>query len=138
MNKIQKWEQLDSPPVETTVPAMAYHEIANAFPLMEGVEFDELVADINAHGLHNPITLFEDKIFEGRNRDRACRIAGINPLYVPLPADCSPVEFVISANLKRRHLTESQRGAASLTREQRSEIAKKAVTTRWAAKADKA
>jgi len=110
MNEIQKSEQLDSPPVEATAPAMAYHELANAFPLMEGVEFDALVADIKAHGLHNPITLFEDKILDGRNRDRACHIAGINPLYVPLPADCSPVDFVISANLKRRHLTESQRG----------------------------
>jgi hypothetical protein len=86
---IQKSEQLDSPPVETTAPAMADHEIANAFPLMEGIEFDELVADIKAHGLRNPITLFEDQILEGRNRDRACRIAGIKPLYVPLPADCS-------------------------------------------------
>jgi hypothetical protein len=109
-NKIQKSEQLDSPPVEATAPAMAYHELANAFPLMEGVEFDALVADIKAHGLHNPITLFEDKILEGRNRDRACHIAGVNPRYVTLPADCSPVDFVISANLKRRHLTESQRG----------------------------
>ena len=110
MNKIQKLEQLDSPPRETTAPPMAYHEIANAFPLMEGVEFDEFVADIKAHGLRNPITLFEKKILEGRNRDRACRKAGISPRYVPLPAGCSPVEFVISANLRRRHLTESQRG----------------------------
>jgi hypothetical protein len=78
--------------------------------LMEGSEFNELVTDIKAHGLHNPITLFEDKSLDGRNRDRACHIAGINPLYVPLPADRSPVDFVTSANLKRRHLTESQRG----------------------------
>ena len=32
MNKIQKSGQLDSPLVETTAPAMEYHEIANAFP----------------------------------------------------------------------------------------------------------
>jgi hypothetical protein len=109
---VQEPGVLDQPPAVAGEPAPAkeYHEIANAFPLMEGVEFDELVADIKAHGLHNPITLFEDKILEGRNRDRASRIAGINPRYVPLPAGCSPVDFVISANLKRRHLTESQRG----------------------------
>jgi hypothetical protein len=32
MSKIQKSGQLDSPPVETTAPAMADHQIANVFP----------------------------------------------------------------------------------------------------------
>ena len=90
-------------------PSKEYHEIANAFPLMEGSQFDDLVADIRVNGLRIPITTFEGRILDGRNRDRACFLAGVTPIYVPLPDNCSPLDFVISTNLKRRHLIESQR-----------------------------
>jgi hypothetical protein len=36
-------------------------------------------------------------------------MAGVTPRYVALPANCSPIDFVISANLRRRNLNESQR-----------------------------
>jgi hypothetical protein len=90
-------------------PSKEYHEIANAFPLMKGSQFDDLVADIRANGLRIPITTFEGKVLDGRNRQRACLLAGVTPVYVPLPANCPPVDFVISGNLNRRHLIESQR-----------------------------
>jgi ParB-like chromosome segregation protein Spo0J len=48
------------------------HPIAELLPLMEGAAFEELVTDIKAHGLHNPVTLYETKILDGRNRERAC------------------------------------------------------------------
>jgi hypothetical protein len=56
-----------------------------------------------------PITLHEGKILDGRNRHRACEIAGVFPAFVEyIGAD--PLGFVVSHNLHRRHLTESQRG----------------------------
>jgi phage N-6-adenine-methyltransferase len=84
------------------------HELANIFPLIEGDEFDKLVDDIKTNGLLNPIVLYEGKILDGRNRFNACLEAGIQPLFVEYDGD-SPLNHVVSLNLTRRHLSESQR-----------------------------
>lgn len=57
-----------------------FHPLANVFPLMEGVDFDELVESIKASGQLEPIIMFEGKILDGRNRARACKSAGVTPV----------------------------------------------------------
>lgn len=91
-----------------------FHPLANIFPLIEGEEFEQLVASIKASdGPREPIVLHEDMILDGRNRARACEAAGVEPRFSPLPAGTDPVAFVVDKNLRRRHLNESQRGMAA-------------------------
>jgi len=85
-----------------------YHELANIFPLIEGEEFKKLVDDIKTNGLLNPVVLYQEQILDGRNRFNACLEAGIQPLFVEYDGD-SPLNHVVSLNLTRRHLSESQR-----------------------------
>lgn len=89
------------------------HKLAEIFPAIGGKDFDALVASIKANGLRDPITIYEDAILDGRNRQRACDLAGVDAIYEPLPDDADPLQFVIDKNLNRRHLDESQRAMAA-------------------------
>jgi N6-adenosine-specific RNA methylase IME4/ParB-like chromosome segregation protein Spo0J len=91
-----------------SIMTLEFHPLANIFPLLEGEPFNEVVADIRTHGLRESIVLLEGKILDGRNRYRACLIARCAPIFVDYLGD-DPLGFVISKNLHRRHLTESQR-----------------------------
>jgi N6-adenosine-specific RNA methylase IME4/DNA-binding transcriptional regulator YdaS (Cro superfamily) len=68
----------------------------------------ELSADIEKNGLLEPIVTYEGKILDGRNRDSVCLALGIKPKCVEYTGD-DPLSYVLSKNLKRRHLTASQR-----------------------------
>lgn len=86
---------------------MRFHALANLFPLLEGREFDELVADIKTNGLHEPIWIYQGEILDGRNRYRACIAGGVEVRTREYMGD-SPVAFVWSLNGTRRQLNKSQ------------------------------
>lgn len=86
-----------------------FHELSDIFPMMSESEYRELKNDIQENGLIEPIWLYEDQIIDGRNRYKACRELGVNIQTRELNGDTSPLALVISLNLKRRHLNESQR-----------------------------
>lgn len=88
---------------------MEFHEYAGIFPLLEGREFSELCADIKANGQREPIWIYEGKVLDGRNRFRACEAVGVVPRTAAYTGD-DALAFVLSLNLHRRHLSESQRG----------------------------
>ena len=87
---------------------MRFHPLAEIFPLLQGQPFLDLVADIREHGLSEPITLLGGVILDGRNRYLACLEADVEPHFRTYEGD-NPTAFVVSLNLRRRHLDESQR-----------------------------
>lgn len=88
-----------------------FHPVADIFPMMSEREYADLVEDIREHGLLAPVWLHRDgRIIDGRNRWRACVEAGVEPeTRTFVGPDESLIPFVVSLNLHRRHLTESQR-----------------------------
>ena len=90
-----------------------YHPLANLFPMMGEHAFRELRADIEARGMLSPIWTHEGQIVDGRNRHRACLELGIEPVFREWDQQGDLVDFVLSLNLKRRHLTATQRAVVA-------------------------
>ena len=88
------------------------HPIAECFPLLPLVELQAMSLDIAKNGLIHPIVIFEGKILEGRNRYRACQMAGVKPAYAQYNGS-DPRGYVISANAMRRDLTKGQRACVA-------------------------
>lgn len=86
-----------------------FHPIADLFPLMNSSEFEVFCADISANGLREEIWLHDQKIIDGRNRFRACLQTKTEPRFRYWDGQGDLTAFVVSLNLKRRHLSESQR-----------------------------
>jgi ParB-like chromosome segregation protein Spo0J len=80
---------------------------------LKGPQFKDLVADIAAHGLREPIVMFGGKILDGRNRYRACLRAGVRPRFEEFKGDDNDARaFVFSKNICRRHLKAKEKKAA--------------------------
>lgn len=115
---------------------LEFHPLAKLFALIEGEDFDMLVEDIREHGVRDPIVIHGGQILDGRNRYRAlaqltetgevlgrgwghraghCLTADeLLPPHMWFVRyneafEGDPLKWVISKNLMRRHLNESQR-----------------------------
>jgi hypothetical protein len=109
---------------------LKFHPLADIFPLLEGEEFDALVADVKANGLREKIDLYEGKIVDGRNRYLALQRLEIDPSADPTKyfrkalyahttgGEIAPHEqdndarvraYIISKNIHRRHLSPEQK-----------------------------
>lgn len=89
-----------------------FHPLADAFPLIEGQDFEDLVSDIDKNGQLHPIVRFEGKILDGRNRYKACQRLGIKA-HMTEYFGADPVGYVVSENMRRRHLTPAQLAVAA-------------------------
>jgi hypothetical protein len=99
------------PIVEVLVSALEIHPLAELFPPMSEKEFEKFLEDVKeAARIIDPLWTYQGKVIDGRNRLLACKRLGIE--RVPTrewDGKGSLLEFVISINLRRRHLKERQR-----------------------------
>lgn len=108
---------------------MRIHAVAEIFPRMGEAEFVALKNDIAEHGVREPLWIWRGQIIDGRHRAQACEELGIVPAVREYDGDESGlVGFVVSLNLHRRHLDESQRAMvagklANLRDGQRADLA---------------
>jgi hypothetical protein len=137
------------------------HPAADMFPLLKETDPDarrKLGDDIKKQGVLEPIALLDGKLLDGRNRLDAMELADINLISVHvdtgiaeidwtnipfknLPTGTDPVAYVISANIRRRHLkpeetepliekllkmdpSKSDRQVAKLTASNRNKVAR--------------
>jgi hypothetical protein len=99
-----------------TVPTLELHHLCLIMPEHSEAQFAELKEDIKANKLRIPVVIFQDKILDGRGRYKTCKELWeqdrINPGFESQQFQGTEKEasaYVVSANVKRRHLTESQR-----------------------------
>lgn len=86
------------------------HPLAALFPMIDGTDYGALVEDIRLHGVREPITLYQGKILDGRNRVKAAIDCDktVNTIDFTGTEDEARA-YVMSLNLHRRHLTAEQR-----------------------------
>jgi hypothetical protein len=94
---------------------LEFHEVSNIFPMMEKAEFEALKEDIRQNGLNEAIWLYKDKILDGRNRYLACMEMRVKPRFQNYTgSEDSLIDFVLSLNLHRRHLSISQKACLAV------------------------
>lgn len=142
--------------LEVEISSIEFHPLSDIFPSMTEGEYRALKGDIERKGLLEPICIFEGKILDGRHRYRACLELGheaisevrreywenISNTQLEEYEGTDPVGYIISKNIQRRHLSESQRAmvAARLANMRQGErtdltaIAVKSVSQQDAAK----
>jgi hypothetical protein len=130
---------VETPAVKNNTPTQAggwrdrllVHPAAELFPLMSKDELQELADDIDKHGLQEPVAVFHDdrtktlRLIDGRNRLDALQMLGrdifehgelrwgecpSNDIFRWVDLDeADTVTYVISKNIRRRHLTTEQK-----------------------------
>jgi N6-adenosine-specific RNA methylase IME4 len=89
------------------------HPAADLFPMLPEAELAALAESIKANGLRQPIVLCDERVLDGRNRQRACALAGVAPTFVQFIGG-NPWQYVWDLNAERRHLEPGQKGALAV------------------------
>lgn len=95
---------------ESTAPVKV-HPFAAEFPMLSDEEANDLAESIKANGQIHAIVLDSNGLLiDGRNRLRACEIAGVEPRFTTFQGEGEDVDdFILANNIDRRHLSTGQR-----------------------------
>lgn len=100
---------------DDTIGGYKIHPAAAVWPFISGEDWTKFVASIRERGLLQPIVVLNETVIDGRNRLRACLEAKVEPRFVQYTGakdERSILDYLVSINERRRHLTESQRAIA--------------------------
>lgn len=89
-----------------------FHDLAGAYRLPDEFELARLAADIEEHGLQEPIVLYEGKVLDGRGRYLACLEAGVEPVFVEWDGEAGSPEAFVASKHTRRDVTKGQHAMA--------------------------
>jgi ParB-like nuclease domain len=103
--------------MDKRVQKVPTHPAAEAYRLMDEAELEELAVSIAGHGLRDPITVgvigAQRWIIDGRNREKACEIAGVAPEYEEIEfANETALRAFVADRNERRNITKSQKAMA--------------------------
>lgn len=98
------------------------HPAADAYPMIDGEEFDKLVDSVKRNGLREPIIVNHDRtvLVDGRNRFRACEAAGVDPVFETLGAhydELMILNLIVDRNERRRDMNAGQKAMVALALE---------------------
>ncbi|MCM0083942.1 ParB/RepB/Spo0J family partition protein [Geomonas sp. Red32] len=104
-----------SGPVSSDPPkgVVGLHPLSALLPALDERSFRALRDDIAARGQLSPIWLHQGLIVDGRHRYRACLELGVQPWCEEWDQRGDLLEFILGLNLRRRHLTATQRAVVA-------------------------
>lgn len=100
--------------LDTEKKRLDRHDYAKLFPQMPDDRYAALRDDIEQHGQYDPILMMDGMVVDGVHRWKACHELGLTCKAVDWTgSEEDLLDFVVSHNLQRRHLTPSQLAAVA-------------------------
>ncbi|MCL4413567.1 MAG: hypothetical protein M1522_02270, partial [Actinobacteria bacterium] len=94
---------------------LTQHPLGALLPAMTSSEYTDLRDDVARHGQRHLVIVFQGQVLDGWHRYRVLSDLGIEPRCENFAGDeLDALHFVVSVNLRGRHLTTDQRAAIAV------------------------
>jgi hypothetical protein len=93
---------------------VAIHPVADSLPMMDAEALERFAEDIRINEQQDRVLTIQGVLIDGRNRLKACRMLGIPTKAEEISDKTDVVSRVISLNMSRRQLTQSQKATTAV------------------------